>query len=313
MKYSYSSIAFAASLLLSACGGGGSSSSSGGSTIPPGPKDVSISFDLSANGSTVKCGTALSSLGSKASAAELQDARFYLSNIALIDSAGNAVPVKLATNDWQNDQVALISFNDGSSSACGGKAMAANDKVTGTVPAGNYQGIQYEIGVPESLNHTDYATAAKPMNVAAMAWSWTSGRKYMLVEVNPKGGVTVTRTNTTTTPPTTTTSTSPSWYVHLGSTGCTSNATSGSYACTNSNRMLVKLANFNLDTQKISLDLNALLAGADLSADNGGAPGCMSGSTDPECKAIFNNLKIDLASGNANSAGVQSVFVVKAK
>jgi uncharacterized repeat protein (TIGR04052 family) len=300
-----------AGITLTACGGSNSTTSN--APVYPAVMPVSIGFDLLANGTNVKCGSTLTGLGSKASASELKDARFYVSNINLIDANDNLVPVTLTANDWQNQQVSLINFNDGSSAACGGAALSTNSNINGTVPGAAYKGISYEIGVPEALNHTDYATAQTPMNVAAMAWSWTSGRKFMKVEVNPQGGVSVVRTNTGTTPPTTTTNKSATWNLHLGSTGCSTNATTGAYICTNSNRMLVRLNNFNYSTQKISLDLNALFAGADLTTDLAGPAGCMSGGSDEECKSIFTNLKIDLASGKTNSAGLQSVFIVRNK
>ncbi|MBR7783614.1 MbnP family copper-binding protein [Undibacterium luofuense] len=304
------SLSLISAAVLAACGGGGSDNTP---AAPSGPRSLSISFDMIANGVAAKCGTPITGLGSKSSTVDLQNAAFYVSNINLVDAAGNLTPVTLASNDWQYDKVALINFNDGSSTACGGKAQATNAVITGTVPAGNYVGIQYEIGVPESLNHTDYATAPKPLNVQSMAWSWTSGRKFMLLEVNPVGGVTVTRTNNTTNPPTVTSSTQASWYTHLGATGCTSDATTGTYACTNANRMLVRLNSFNPDTQKITLDLNAMYNNVDLTSDTAGAPGCMSGKTDTECQGVFSNLKIDLNSGAPATAGIQSVFIARAK
>lgn len=306
-----SAAVMAAMISLTACGGSGSSAPT--APVYPATMQVSIAFDLLSNGSAVKCGTALTGIGSKATAAELKDARFYISNVNLIDANDKAVPVTLTVNDWQNDQVSLISLIDGGSAACGGTTLATNTTITGTVPGAAYKGISYEIGVPETLNHTDYAAAPKPMNVQAMAWSWTSGRKFMKVELNPVGGVSVVRTNTTTTPATTTTNNVATWNVHLGSGGCTTNASTGAYSCTNSNRMLVKLASFDYNTQKISLDLNALFAGADLTTDLAGATGCMSGATDTECKSIFDNLKINLATGITSSAGVQSVFLARSK
>ncbi len=299
------------SFLLSACGGGSGSSANVApvsTTIP-----VSINFDLLANGTSARCGTSITGLGTKNTTVDLKDARFYVNNVNLVDANGQNVPVTLTPNDWQSDQVALINLIDGNGAVCGGVPLLTNTVITGTVPSGTYTGIQYEIGVPEALNHSDYATAPKPLGVAGMAWSWTSGRKFLKLEVNPVGGVNVIRTNTATTPATTTTSNGSTWYTHLGATGCSTNATTGAYSCTNSNRMLVKLSAFDASKQKISLDLNAFYAGADLTTDLAGATGCMSGSTDTECAAIFNNMKIDLNSGKTTSNGAQSIFVARAK
>lgn len=294
-----------ATLALAACGGSSSTHT------PSGPIPVSITFDLIANGSAAKCGTPITGLGTKASSADLRDARFYVSNVNLIDAAGKAVPVTLTPNDWQNDKVSLISLVDGTGVVCGGLPMLTNTAIVGTVPSGNYKGIQYEIGVPEALNHSDYATAAKPLGVAAMAWSWTSGRKFLKVELNTVGGVNVIRTNASTN--VTTTTVASTWNLHLGSGGCTTNATTGAYSCTNPNRMPVKLAAFDASTQKISLDLTALFSGTDLSTDNAGATGCMSGTTDTECPVVFGAMKIDLATGAPSTGSTQSVFIARSK
>ena len=49
--------------------------------------------------------------------------------------------------------------------------------------------------------------------------------------------------------------------------------------------------------QKVVLDVAQLWQGSDVSQDGGGAMGCMSGATDPECPAIFQALKIDANTG----------------
>ena len=121
----------------------------------------------------------------------------------------------------------------------------------------------------------------------------------------------VVRTNTTTN--VTTTNTASTWNLHLASGGCTLNATTGSYSCTNSNRIAVKLANFNASNQKIALDLNALLKGTDLTTDTSGATGCMSSSTDTDCLPIFNALNINLASGSALIGSAQTAFIAQNK
>ena len=85
-------------------------------------------------------------------------------------------------------------------------------------------------------------------------------------------------------------------------------------ACTNPNRMDFSFAAFNASTQKIVLDLAELFKNSDLSYDSGGAAGCMSGTTDPECAGIFEALQIDLASGlPINGGAAQKLFAVKAK
>lgn len=62
--------------------------------------------------------------------------------------------------------------------------------------------------------------------------------------------------------------------------------------CAKPNRAAITLPAFNPQSQRIAIDLQALLAGNDVSTNAGGAPGCMSGGTDPECGPIFANLAL---------------------
>ena len=74
------------------------------------------------------------------------------------------------------------------------------------------------------------------------------------------------------------------------------------------------MASFNVSSQKLVLDLAELFKGTNLNADLGGAVGCMSGTTDPECPAVFKALQIDLATGKSINGGAsQTVFRAEAK
>jgi uncharacterized repeat protein (TIGR04052 family) len=228
-----------------------------------------------------------------------------------VKADGSEVALTLAANDDWNltsggQAITLIDLED-ATGACSAGTAATNATVTGTVPAGNYVGVKMTMGVPFALNHTDYAVATKPMDVQAMAWSWQSGRKFAKIEVTDPDGTT------------------GSWVAktfnfHLGSTGCTGNPASGeTVACTAANRMDFSLAAFNPATQKIAVDLQALLAGTDITVNQASAPGCMSGGTDPECLHVFEALAIDWkADGTGtglpvNGGAAQTLFRAVAK
>lgn len=78
--------------------------------------------------------------------------------------------------------------------------------------------------------------------------------------------------------------------------------------------MAIRLATFDPATQKVAIDLKALLAGNDITVNRAGAPGRMSGATDPECQSVFDAMRISRApdgtgSGSAISGGSgQTVF-----
>lgn len=264
---------------LAACGGGSDT------PADTSPRSLSIDFAAVAGTTAVKCGSVVSGLGSGSVDAQVKDLRFYVSNVKLLKADGSEVALTLAANDDWNltkdgQSVSLIDLEDATGSCSAGTA-ATNASIKGTVPAGSYVGIALSIGVPFALNHSDYATATKPLDVQAMAWSWQSGRKFAKIELTDPNG------------------TSGSWAaktfnIHLGSTGCTGNPASGeTVSCVAANRASVRLASFDASTQKIAVDIKALLAGNDITRNAAGASGCMSGGTDPECLKVFEALAID--------------------
>jgi uncharacterized repeat protein (TIGR04052 family) len=108
-----------------------------------------------------------------------------------------------------------------------------------------------------------------------MAWSWQVGRKFTKIELTDPAGPTGTWTANT-------------FYVHLGAAGCKGNpATGETVSCAASNRPAVKLKRFDPASQQVAVDVRAMLAGNDVTANKGGAPGCMSGPDDPECAGVF--------------------------
>lgn len=266
----------AVTALLVACGGGGGDD---------GPKSITLEFAAYAGTTPVRCGALVRGLGSGSVDAQIKDFRFYVSNVKLIRADGSDVALTLGANDdWNytagSNAVTLVDLEDGSGS-CGDGNVATNVSVKGTVPAGDYVGVKMTMGVPFELNHSDYATAPKPLDIQAMAWSWQSGRKFAKIEVTDPVGATGTWRDKT-------------FNVHLGSTGCTGNPASGqTVSCRTPNRMDFHFHTFNPATQKIAVDVKALLDGTDITVNQAGAAGCMSGGTDPECLNVFKAMAID--------------------
>lgn len=284
-----------------------------GSSATP-TQSVNIDFGVIAGGQAVACGLPIAGLGTKATSGQVKDLRFYISNVLLIDAQGNAVPLKLDENANQSRDVALLDFEDATGKCPTSTGTASTyTTLTGKVAPGTYVGIAMTLGVPVksadadkvALNHSDTTAITTPalLTGGAMAWSWQSGRKFSKIEFVPDTPI-ATATGTTTT-----------WNVHLGSTGCKGDPTKGLVtACTNPNRMDFSFTAFNASTQKIVLDLAELFKHADLSRDGGGAAGCMSGTTDPECQGIFQALQISLVNGlPINGGTTQTVFSVKSK
>lgn len=258
---------------------------------------VSIDFAAVAGSKPVTCGRPITGLGMNRRTARLTDLRFYVTDVKLLRKGGGSVALTPPANSrWSyskgGEAVTLIDLENGTGDCAAEGTKATNAAVTGTVPKGSYTGVSYSVSVPAALSHTDLTTMPAPLNNAAMAWSWQFGRKFMKIEVSEDGG--------------------PAWaaktfFVHIGSTGCKGNPAAGQGArCSLPNEDEVTLAKFNPAKQKIAVDLKALLAGVDVEGTTGSAMpmmemegmgemgGCMSATTSPDCKPIFEALGMKL-------------------
>lgn len=247
-------------------------------------RSVSIEF-AAMNGTTpVSCGTPLTGLGVSNATAALKDLRFYISNVRMVRADGSSAPVRLTGAKNYNatvgaNRVTLIDLENATGACAGDRPM--NRVIRGTVPQGRYVGARMQLGVPFALNHTDVTTAPRPLDLTALSWNWQAGRKFTQIEITDPDGAGGTWQ-------------ARSFLVHLGSTGCVGNPATGQTThCLRSNRGSIRLARFNPTRQRIAVDLRALFAGNIVTANQGSAPGCMSGATDPECGPVFDALGID--------------------
>jgi uncharacterized repeat protein (TIGR04052 family) len=269
-------------------------------TTPP-PVAVTVSFAAKSGGAVFDCEHTATGLGSAADVTlTMNDFRLYVSNLRLLNGAGVAVPVTLDSNDWQlqagDNSVALLDFVNKEDS-CAGAARSTRTIVTGTVPAGTYTGVEFEVGVPAVLNHSNAATAPSPLNLLAMNWEWQYGRKFLKVETS--GGMSGTQT------------------LHLGSTGCTGDGgTPEVYSCTNPYRPTIRFDDFDAATDTVVADIKALYAETDLNASESmpvmamSMPMgimCMPGAT-ATCQLIVAKVGADTS---GNSTGSHPFFRVE--
>lgn len=272
-------------LLLSACG-----SDNSADPVPPvpviKPQSVQLSFKAMVGDQALACGTDYANVGSANSTTQIKDFRLFVHNVRLVTDKNIEVPLTLDSNEWQAQGVALLDFEN-ASAACTGTAQT-NTEIRGTVPDDSlrYTGLRFTVGIPAELNHLQQSTVS-PFNVTGMNWGWTNGYKFIRFDV-------------------------PTFNIHIGSTGCAADS-SGKVSCTNKNRPEIALAPFNMQTQAVKIDYAALVAMNNISTDAGGAVGCMSGTTDPECNEIFTHLGLSLTSGENDPVLSQQLFSVMAK
>lgn len=258
-------------------GQGGASTGSGESATP-----FTITFEGRVGAEVFSCASTYKGLGVAATDVKIADYRLYIHEVRLHEKGGGDVPLTLDQDGvWQVQDLALLDFEDKSGS-CSNGTVETNKKIVGKAPARDYDGISFRLGVPFALNHADASVAPSPLNLSGLFWSWNAGYKYMRVDTIPEGG-------------------SGPFLFHLGSTDCEGDfADGGVKICARPNIADVVLTGFDPAKNKVVVDYGAIVANSDLSKDMGGAPGCMSGATDPECAPIFKLVGIDITDGTVH-------------
>ncbi len=288
------SLTLAFPLLLAACGG----SSGGGTTV----NDIEIPVVARANDTVIDCDAQLTGLGTDFASGEIRGFALYVHDVVLLASDGSEMPLTLAENDWQSEGVALLDFQNKLDTCASDTDKPTNKVLQGSV-AGNLSdvsGIRFRIGVPAAMNHGDTAAANTPLNRSDLFWSWQTGYKFMRFDVAPQGGVLKPDA-----------SSAETWNFHLGSTGCTGNPQTGeTVSCSSENRPLIELDVSDIANQQLVINYAKLIENNALLSDQGGAVGCMSGPTDPECAAVFDALGMGIA-GNDDPTPGQTVFSVE--
>lgn len=229
------------------------------------------------------CGQEYSDLGADGASLVLSDFRFYVQDIELKNDAGEWVPLKLDENEFQNGDVALLDFEN----KCGDLGTEEmNERVVGTVPAGQYDGLRFKMGVPFERNHANHSTEPSPLNLTQMFWNWQGGYKFLRIDSGQFS--------------------KNDWRMHLGSTGCEGDAQAGGVtSCANPNRVEVEWDTFDADTDTVVADYAALVDGANLGDDQAADVGCMAKPTDTDCGPLFQNLGLPFGD---QPGGTQSFF-----
>jgi uncharacterized repeat protein (TIGR04052 family) len=272
--------------LLSACG---SSSDTAQAPVAT-QRQVAVTFEGLVGGEPFSCTTTYAGIGTASSPAGQvltpRDFRFYVHDVELVTTTGDAVAVNVAEDGrWQHAGVTLLDFEDASGTCLNGTSRT-NAAVLGTVPAGAYVGLRFKVGVPFALNHLLADDQPSPLNLSAMFWSWTSGYRFMRVEGSTPGAL-----------------------LHLGSAGCTlvdaADPRKGS-TCTHPNRVQVSFPAFDVDADRVVLDLADLWSATDITTNvSGPSTGCMSAPTDGDCAPVFQKLGLPYG---ADAGGAQTLF-----
>lgn len=234
---------------------------------------LTIHFRGAVNGEPFACGGSYADVGAGASVVTVQDFRFYVHDVRLVDAAGAEHLLELdQQTKWQIERTALIDLEDKTGDCANGTAET-NFEVRGTIDAvGPWQSLRFTLGVPFNRNHTDLARMPSPLNLTAMAWTWNAGRRFARLDV--KSGA-------------------DGFAVHLGSTGCIPSTTPTVIptSCSSPNRVAVDLPGFDLAKNAVVADLGRLLASTHIDRNAPETPGgCRSEPEDADCAGVFANL-----------------------
>ncbi len=233
----------------------------------------SIPFVATWEGVPIDCGSTSPSL---------TDLRFYVSDVQLVDSTGEARDIRFATEmPWQSDAVALIDLEDGTG-ACMNGTSELTSEIIAVAPRNEYHGLRFTVGVPFTLNHLNPLTAGPPLDDPDMHWHWRSGYKFLRAGIQTGND---------------------GFWIHTGSAGC--EGTVGNItSCRFPHRVQVELLDFVPGENGVSIDLAELLSGTNL--DDNVASDCSSGPPETSCNAPFAALGIDFETGKQK--GRQHVF-----
>lgn len=262
-----------------------------------------LRFNAVSGTESVNCDQVLHQLGSSSANASLLDFSVFIHGLKFLRADGSSVEASLDSSEWQARNVALLDFQDRSDS-CSGSIKPTNKSIRGSLPnKEDFVAIEFTLGVPPELNHVDPSSVEAPLNASNMFWSWQSGYKSMRIDLSPEGGIhrpgdpDFLGTN---------------YFFHLGSTGCSGDPIRGeAVSCARVNQPVIRLNTFNIESNAIKIDVARLVNGLDIQSDVADSPGCMSSEFDTECGAFFDNLGLNLSSGQSSPDLLQTVFSVQ--
>lgn len=245
-------------------------------------QSITLHFSAVVGDDVAMCGQTYAGISSSEAEISFADFRFYISNIQLLTADGDSVPLELEQDNlWQVENVVLLDFENGQTTCSEIGNAALNGDVIGMIPAGDYVGLRFDLGVPFELNHLDVTMAPSPLNIAAMWWNWQGGYKFLRIDL-----ITDAQENN-------------AWNIHLGSTGCVSSArtVAPEASCDRPNIATITFDQFDFETDAIIVDLAALLTDVPVYENTLMPPGCMSGVDDPDCPSLFPNFGLSLEEG----------------
>ena len=198
---------------------------------------------------------------------EIDDLRFFIHDVFLLDPMGNKLDLHFDEEQASADGVVLVDLRKNSN----------RHYLSGWVQskADSYSGIEFIVGVPFLLNHSDPLTAPAPLDDISMFWVWRDGYKFFRLDYQTE-------------------TSKPSY--HLGSTGCQSASPvrPPEHLCDQTNEITISLTGFDPLTEGIKVNLNPLIALME-SVDNQSCTGNY--AEDKGCIEAFSEFGLNIQTG----------------
>ncbi len=261
-----------------------------GSADPVETETFALNFEGVVGDQALSCDQTYT-LGAADTDVSFTELKLYVSEIELL-SADGAVPAELVADGvWSNGSTVLLDFEDATGS-CANGTPETNTVVNVEVPAGDYTGVRFKVGVPFEENHQDVAVAPSPLNLTSMFWNWNGGYKFVRIDGRAQNG-----------------EAEGGFVFHVGSTGCTMPEGSEMVeSCANPNRAEIELNGFTPGSSTIQMDVATLFGDADFTPANAASINCQSFPTQDVCSQIFPRMGLGFGD---TPAAEQSVFSVQ--
>lgn len=250
----------------------------------PGLRAVTLQFEGRFGSEPLACGR------THAGAAMLRDFRFFVQDVTLIGRSGERARVQLVERaPFQTPDVALIDLAAGQ---CGASSEPGRTTLEGEVEPGEYTALELTLGVPERVNHQNFAAAKAPLADASTYWGWANGYRFILAAISlPTSGDALAADGGAAEEP-------GSSVVHVGAGGC-SGSTSRGFACSRPNRARIRLDDFDPERSVIVADLAQVFSELDVQQ------GVVCHGFAPECAGAYAALGLD---GQGQATDTQRVF-----
>jgi uncharacterized repeat protein (TIGR04052 family) len=260
--------------------------------------DVEIQFAAKVNDADFTCGTTYNAVGTGGgNPFRIDDFRLFIHDAHIHNhETGELYHIELTQDDWQADETAKLDFENGSDGGCTGTTQT-NTSLRGevTLPSSidtTSTEVCFNVGVPASQNHINPLNQPKALADTTTHWSWMAGYKYIKIDGVGNPGVSPVQ----------------GFNVHLGAQVCAAvdpNDMSTSQ-CSQPNTFEVCIDDFNLETDTIAVDAGKVLAGSDVSVNNGTAAGCMAFPNDADCVEVMARLGLGQQYGEYGNVGATS-------